>query len=386
MATVRPGYGESTLADVMPGALALLGLAGSPDPLGLATGRLAGVRTVVILLIDGLGHHLLPLAAPFTPTLADLTAGRIEGTTAGSITTGFPSTTPTSLASLTTGAPPGAHGIVGFLVNIPGTDWILNHIHWHGEPDPSRWQPLPTGFELARAAGVATYVVSRPDYQDSGLTRAIFRGADYVAAPDLDTLAAGILHVASEATRPTLVYGYHPDVDKAGHIHGLDSPQWRVEVADVDRLLTRLIEQLPPDAALLVTADHGQVNVPAEHRFDLAVDPRLRAGVRVVAGESRVRYLHTVPGARDDVIAAWREILGEAAWVLSRDEAAAAGWFGPITEEHLYRVGDVVAACHGDYVVLANRIESSQVAAQVAFHGSATEVEMRIPLLLVRRP
>jgi hypothetical protein len=233
---------------------------------------------------------------------------------------------------------------------------------------------------------MATYVVSRPEYEDSGLTRAIFRGADYVAAPDVDTLAARVLHVAREATRPTLVYSYHPDVDKAGHIHGLDSPQWRVAVADVDRLLTRLIEQLPPDAALLVTADHGQLNVPAEHRFDLDTDPRLRAGIRVVAGESRVRYLHTVPGARDDVIAAWREILGEAAWVRSRDEAAAAGWFGPITEEHLRRVGDVVAACHGDYVVLANRIESPQVAAQVAFHGSATEVEMRIPLLLIRRP
>ena len=51
----------------------------------------------------------------------------------------------------------------------------------------------------------------------------------------------------------------------------------------------------------------------AQARFDVGVDPRLATGLRVVAGEPRVRYLHTLPGATADVISAWRAILGPAA-------------------------------------------------------------------------
>ena len=123
--------------------------------------------------------------------------------------------------------------------------------------------------------------------------------------------------------------------------------------------------------------------MPAEHRFDLDADPRLRAGVEVVAGEPRVRYLHTVPGARDDVVAAWRAVLGPAAWVATREEAVAAGWFGPVPAAHLSRIGDVVVACHDAYAVLATRTEPDTVARLVAFHGSYTAAEMRIPLLVV---
>jgi hypothetical protein len=156
-------------------------------------------------------------------------------------------------------------------------------------------------------------------------------------------------------------------------------------VATVDRLVTMVRAGLPRGAALVVTADHGQINVPAEHRFDLDADPRLRAGIRVVAGEPRVRYLHTVEGATSDVVDAWRDVLGDTAWVVTRDEAVAAGWFGPVAEAHLQRIGDVVAALNDDYVVLASASDPPQLDKIVAFHGSATEPEMLIPLLVARR-
>ena len=117
----------------------------------------------------------------------------------------------------------------------------------------------------------------------------------------------------------------------AGHQLGVDSPQWRDAAAERrPAARPRWSPGCRRDAALLVTADHGQLDVPADRRFDMAADPRLRPGVAVVAGEPRVRYLHTAPGARDDVLAAWRAVLGDAAWVVTREEAIAAGWFGPV--------------------------------------------------------
>jgi hypothetical protein len=367
---------------VLPAALTALGVNGV-DPLGLAGGPLAGVRAVVVLLVDGLGHELLPLARPYAPTLADLMDGRLAGGSLRAITTGFPSTTPTSLTSLGTGASPGSHGLLGFFLNIPGTDRVLNHIAWKDEPDPLRWQPLATQFELAARAGIRTRVVSRPEYNGSGLTMAAFRGADYREASDVDSQARNML--AGLADRPALVYGYLSDVDAAGHDFGVDSPQWREAVALADRLVTVLVEGLTPGSALIVTADHGQLDIPFDRRFDLDTEPGLRDGIRVVAGEARVRYLHTVPGARDDVLATWSGVLGDAAWVVSREEAIAAGWFGPVPEAHLQRVGDVVAVCRDDYIVLASRTDPPRAQTMVAYHGSATPAEMMIPLVVVRR-
>ena len=378
---VHPRYGAGSLADLLPSVLAALGVPGSADPLGFVGGALAGVRRVAVLLVDGLGHEQLPLATPVAPTLADLAAGRLGAV--GELTAGFPSTTPTSLVTLGTGAAPGAHGVLGFTVRVPGTHRVLNHIEWWDDPDPALWQPVPTQFERAAAAGVAVSVVSRPMFVGSGLTVAAYRGAAFRGADGVDAMAAAMVDSLDRAEPPALVYGYLPDVDRAGHQYGVDSAQWRDAVARLDGLLTRLVDALPADAALVVTADHGQLDVPLDgHRIDLDADPRLRAGVEVVAGEPRVRYLHTVPGARDDVLAAWRAVLGPAAWVAERDEAVAAGWFGPTPEVHLARLGDVVVVCHGRYAVFATRTEPPQVSRLVAYHGSYTAAEMRVPMLI----
>ncbi|WP_019868912.1 alkaline phosphatase family protein [Salinispora oceanensis] len=375
---IAPRYGTASLADILPAALAVLGVPGATDVLGL-TAALDGVRRIAVLLVDGLGWHQIPTATPYAPNLAGLavTAGR-------PLTSGFPSTTPTSLVTLGTGTAPGAHGVLGFTLRVPGTDQVLNHIDWAGDPEPLRWQPVPTQLEWARAAGVQATVVSRPEFGGSGLTLAANRGGDYRGAAGVAELGREMLAALTAGPGPALVSGYHPDLDRHGHFSGVDSAPWRAAAADVDRLLARLVEGLPSDAALLVTADHGQLDIPAEHRFDLDTDSRLRAGVTVVAGEPRVRYLHVRPGAQDDVVATWSAVLGAAARVTTRAELVAAGWFGPVPEEHLGRIGDVVVLCNGSYAVLATRSEPPMASRLVAYHGSDTAVEMTIPLLVVR--
>ncbi|MGW5558661.1 alkaline phosphatase family protein [Micromonospora sp. NPDC003944] len=373
-----PDHGGGSLADVLPSALAVLGVPGSPDPLGIVP-ALAGVRRIAVLLVDGLGWYQLPTAAPYAPTLAGLAA-----TVARPLIAGFPSTTPTSLVSLGTGVAPGAHGVLGFTVRVPGTDRVLTHTDWAADPSPLHWQPVPTQLERARAAGVTTTVVSRQEFGGSGLTVAANRGGDFRGAAGGDAVAAAMLAALAAGTGPTLVSGYHADLDRHGHLSGVDSEPWRVAATEVDGLVARLVDGLPSDAALLVTADHGQLDIPAAHRFDLDTDPRLRAGVRLVAGEARVRYLHVEPGAVDDVLSAWSEVLGATARVRTRDDVVATGWFGPVAEEHLGRIGDVVVTCNDTYAVMASRTERPMASKLVAYHGSDTAAELTVPLLVVR--
>ena len=368
---------DATLSDVLPSTLAVLGMRDLPDRLALSD-TLDGVRRIAVLLVDGLGYHLMPLARPVAPVLADIVDGRLSRLL--ELSTGFPSTTPTSLVSLGTGVAAGAHGVLGFTLNVPGTARVLNHIEWRDDPDPQTWQPVPTLFERAAGAGIRVTVVSRAEYAGSGLTIAAYRGAPYQGAANADALVEQMLRELRDGC--DLVYGYHPTLDSTAHEFGIGSPQWTAAAADVDRLVGGLIAGLPQDAALLVTADHGGLDVPDDQRLDMDADPRLGAGVRVVAGEPRVRYLHTVPGAAADVVATWRSILGAAAHVVSRDEAVSAGWFGPVAPAHLARIGDVVVVCRDRYVVLATAHEPRAVARLVAFHGSTTPAETAIPLIV----
>ena len=133
----------------------------------------------------------------------------------------------------------------------------------------------------------------------------------------------------------------------------------------------------------MVTADHGGLNIASDARIDLDLDPRLGAGVRVVAGEPRVRYLHTQPGAAADVQAAWTEAAAGWAQVYSREQAVATGMFGPVSPAHLARIGDVVVVCTGEAAVLATGHEPVEMARLIGMHGAGTDVEMAIPLIVL---
>jgi Type I phosphodiesterase / nucleotide pyrophosphatase len=367
---------RGSICDVMPAAAALLSVPGATDTLGVTEG-VGDVRRVVVVLVDGMGWHLLPALAADAPLLASVLAG--DAGRLSELACTFPSTTPTSLASLCTGVTPGEHGILGFTVKLPDSDRVLNHIFWRGDPPAAQWQPVPTWFERLQQAGVEARAVLPAAFLGSGLTEATCRGAQLHAANHDDDYAQLVVDQLHSA--PGLVYAYIADLDTAAHLFGIDSPEWHAAAVRVDALLTRLVEALPPDAALLITADHGGLNVPAHKRIDLDADPRLSAGVRAVAGDPRVRYLHTEPGAASDVVATWSELLTGQAEVRSRGDAVAAGLFGPVRPGHLPRIGDVVVTCIGDTAVLATDHEPPEVAHLVGFHGAAGAVEMAIPLI-----
>lgn len=367
-----------SICDILPSAAALLGVSAAVDTLDL-TGTVGDVRRVVVILVDGLGYHLLPQLAGDAPLLASVLAGTAGRLT--ELTCAFPSTTPTSLVSLGTGVPSGEHGVLGFTVNVPGTDRVLTHIFWGDDPSPASWQPVPTWFERLRDAGVSARAVLPEMFVGSGLTESAYRGADFRAVAKGESYAERIV---AELAWPGLVYGYTAALDHAAHVSGIGSEHWHAAAAKVDALLCRLLQALPDDAALLVTADHGGLNVPEQARVDLDAEPALSAGIRVVAGEPRVRYLHTEPGATADVLAAWTERLAGRATVQSRAQAVASGVFGPVRGEHLARIGDVVVTCGGDTAILATAHEPPQTAALVGFHGGLTPAEMAIPLIVLR--
>jgi hypothetical protein len=334
--------------------------------------------------VDGLGWELLRAHPDEAPFLASLLESSLAGT-GRPLAAGFPATTATSLASVGTGLPPGEHGLAGYTVAIPGEDRLMNQLRWQPYLDPEVWQPHPTVFRRADAAGVATCQVSSPTFEHTPLTRVALSGGTFLGrltGEERMDLAAERLAAADR----TLVYTYYSELDAMGHRHGVDSDAWRGQLMVVDRLAQRLAEQLPPRSALYVTADHGMTDVAPEQRIDFDEDWELGAGVRLLGGEGRARHVYAVPGAARDVHAVWREVLGEQMWIATRDQAIALGWFGPVVEERVHRrIGDVVAVASDDIAVIASRAEPGE-SAMIGLHGSMVPSEQLVPLIEVRRP
>ncbi|MCO6008811.1 alkaline phosphatase family protein [Actinoallomurus purpureus] len=359
-----PAYGRESLAELGPSVLAALGVPGEANVLGLPS-----LPRACLLLIDGLGWELLRAHAGAAPFLSSL-AGR-------PLTAGFPATTATSLASLGTGRPPGGHGMFGYQVAVPGEGRLLNCLRWSDGIDPLTWQPATTIFDRAVAAGVSTAHVSARAFENSGLTRAVYRGARYLPADALGPLVAHAEHAVREGER-AFVTVYHGDLDATGHVHGSRSAAWRHHLTFVDLLARRLAEVMPPDAALYITADHGMTD-PAG-RIDVDAEPDMRAGVALLGGEARARHVYAEPGAAGDVLAAWRERLEGQAWVLTREEAIADGLFGPVAASLAPRIGDVVAVPYADVAIVATRAEPIE-STLVGMHGSLVAAEQLVPLL-----
>jgi hypothetical protein len=369
-AMVIPRYGESTLAELMPSIGAHLRVPGYEEP----QLRLPDSHRYVVLLVDGLGWALVRRAVQHVPYLASLLGD------AGPITSGVPSTTATSLASLGTGLPPGQHGMVGYTSRVPHTGELLNALTWESELAPREYQPRQTFFERATAAGVAVTSVALERFEGSGLTEAALRGArfDAFAQERHEDLRVRLTVEASRRGDRSLVYAYERELDHCGHADGTASRRWLQHLMRVDAMCQRLREELPDDVRLLITGDHGMVDVPAGHRFLVEDEPELRIGVSALAGEGRFRQVYVDSDSAARVAARWQDRLGNAAWVMTRDDATDAGWFGPVDPRIRERYGHVlVAMCH-DYAVMTRQFPRELEL--VGMHGSLTPAEMRVPL------
>ncbi len=359
-----------SLTDVLPDAAA--SLRGAAGRLGL--GRAA---SAIVVLIDGLGAQNLRDHAGHARFLAGAMGKK------DTIRSVFPSTTASALTSLTTGVNPGEHGVLGYSVRVPGSDLVTNQLTgWETDGiDPRAWQPIETVFESVESAGGRAFVVNKPEYAESGFTRAAFRGAEFVAAAGLAERFA----VAAEIARRTpgaLVYTYANELDSAGHRFGIASEQWVTALETLDASARELSGSVAGDTGLLITADHGMVDVPRHaHVLLRDGDPRLD-GVAAIGGEPRMLHLYATEGRADDVLRTWRDHEGHHAFVLSRDEAIVAGAFGPtVTRAAAPRIGDVLVAPRARIAYYDDRVADRSSQSMVGQHGSWTPDERIVPLV-----
>ena len=323
----------------------------------------------MLLVLDGLGWEQLGERRALAPCLASMEGARI--------TSVVPTTTATALTSITTGLPPAAHEIVGYRVKV-GRD-VLNVLRWRAAGTDARQSVPPAEFQTRPVfGGTAPPVVTRSEFSSSGFTTAHLPGVDLYGWQMPSTL---VTHVQTLlASGAPLIYAYYDGIDKVAHEYGF-GPFYDAELVRADRLVGDLAAALPHGAALVVTADHGQVEVGDNV---IGLDRPLTDDVAMMSGEGRFRWLHAKPGTKGRLDERATEAFGDVAWVRTVDQLDDERWFGgPLTAAGRDRLGDVALIAHRR-VAFLDPADPGEARLRCR-HGSVTSAEMWVPLLAVAR-
>ena len=359
------------LSQITPSIFSSLGLDGAVDH--LAVGQ-SPMGRELLFLIDGFGFDTLSQYADVMPTMSRMFNH-------GLVQTSFPSTTATSLATLTTGELPGVHGMLGYTVQVPRSGGrLLNALKWDERVDPENWQPVETLFQRAAKVGISVTHVAAKRYENSGFTRAVFRGAEYKGA----NVVADLVSETKQALQktPSFVYLYVNDLDNAGHSDGVGSDKWIAALSAIDQMVSQLMKEVPKGTRIWVTSDHGMINV--EEKIIIGQDNPLLTGVSVIAGEPRARHLYLENDsvqARIDAASLWQQYLQEKALVLTREQAISSDLFGAqLSADAVDRMGEVIAIARGGLVLLDPE-RAEKEGAMVGHHGGDSEIESQVGLL-----
>ena len=363
---VVPDYGGSCVDAIVPSLLAPSAEARAwmPEPV-------RGAGQVVLLVLDGLGWEQLAERAALAPVLS--------GMQGGPITSVAPTTTATALSSITTGLPPAQHGVVGYRMRVAERD-VLNVLRWQTAAGDARETHDPAAVQPRPAfGGTCPPVVTRAEFASTGFTTAHLAGARLHGWKLPSALVVEVRRLLAAGER--FVYAYYDGVDKVAHDRGFGE-YYDAELAFADQLVGAVAAALPEGATLVVTSDHGQVQVGGA---GIPVHPSLMDDVDLLSGEGRFRWLHARPGTVNRLAEAAHRLYDDVAWVRTRREVIEEGWLGGAPAPEVERrLGDVALVPFASVAFLdpADVGESRLVCR----HGSLTSAEALVPLLVGTGP
>lgn len=357
----RPAYGSRSIANIGPSILRALGLEPSPDEVPLAPpladpiDPFAGRRaegTVVVFLVDGFGWRLLE-----DWTSDGREDARSWAALARPITTVFPSTTTAALTSLSSGTPPGRHGLVGYRQFLPRYGVVADMLRMSplGAPVADlligpNWTPRDlSGAPTIFRRGVPGLAVSRDRFAGSGFTRLLYDGAAYAPYSTLADFAHELTRILARDDPPAVIYAYWDELDTIQHLRGMDRTLASFELDRVAQLVEYVRAHLPAprraQTTLLVTGDHGQVPATPEGRIAVESLPEVvRELAHPPTGDRRAGFFAARPGRADALADALRRVVPPGATLLPMDVAREKGLFGPPPHhpEISARLGDLL--------------------------------------------
>ncbi|HDM70351.1 MAG TPA: alkaline phosphatase family protein [Thermotogales bacterium] len=347
-------------------------------------------RKVVLIVVDALGYVSFK-------RLIGKKEFKYVNRTFFPITSVFPSTTSVALVSISTASTPLEHGILGYILYLKEYGSLVNMIEFSPPGmgrdsflkriDPTRFLKRRTVHQILEERGIKSLVISASIFKNTGFNRMLNRGARMIPHHGLGDMMITIKKILTDLMGDVVVSAYWSLTDTVAHRKGPNSQEYEAEAFwFLKAFETEVIEGLPrgilKDTVFLITADHGQIETPQSREVWLKDgDEVIEELVLPPAGEQRMMYLYTkdVNTTVEKFISNYDGMME----LIPSVKAIEMGLFGygdeaPHSKE---RVGDLVLIARKDYSF--NYIYTGQEKSLQGRHGSMSEKEMLVPLIIV---
>lgn len=333
-------------------------------------------KNAVVILVDGLGAANLrfqPGHAPFLNSHLNKSS---------TIECAFPSTTATSLTSLATGVAAAKHPVIGYQVFDRETRESVNLLTgWSESFSPARQTSRPIS-KLATAEAKKFVFCGPAEYENSGFTKATMPEATYISAKTIEERFDAISKLL-KSSASTISYLYVPELDQIAHAFGSQSQKWLNKLEELDALVKNFVSHIPTDTGVLLTADHGVIDVPYDSH--LFLDDLELANLKFVGGDPRVRFLYfDVENTAQAIELARVKLLNhlhDAAYVCTYAELVSAGWYVEASAEAMSLMPDLFVIAKSRVAFYHRKFAKQKSLLMIGQHGSISIDEIKVPLL-----
>jgi hypothetical protein len=339
-------------------------------------------KKIILLVLDGLGYHFLQKHGENSWLKENLYAR---------MTSVFPSTTASSIASFATGLPPDRHAITGWFVHLKELGVVSKILFC--EPrfggckfsgaglDP---QNLIGGRPLFDKLKAESFIVTPGFIAEGPFSKASRGRADPIPYEGLAGLFSGMKKALNKSKGETFISAYWPEIDHLCHLYGTDSPEAKAHFHKLDKKSAAFWQSVKSDDVLfLVTADHGLIDTPSQKVIELKDHPGLNQCLALpLCGEPRVVYCYVHP----DKVAQFKRYissyLGKACKIYSRSQMIKQGFYGPGPADPRLaeRIGDFVLIMEDGWCLKDFLLGEEKIFLK-ANHGGTTFREMLVPLI-----
>ena len=390
---IAPDYGGYSIDSIPSFIRALFGeqVERGRQLLSLLPGSLP--QRVILLILDGIGYmHLSRILSEFPHMFLNRL---IDGGNMLPVTSVFPATTATALASLSTGVTPQEHGMLGYRLYLKETSAITNMISLSllgndvadtaldAGIDEKTFLVHPNLSEQLHDIGVSSHVIMNKYIARSGLSRLLYDGvAKMHEVVNLSDMLVATRDVLNRATAKTFVSLYWGDTDSIAHMHSPWTDEFTAELRSIDAALERELAGRVEDTLLLITADHGFVPMDDEDYIDITKYPDLYDNLALPpVGDTRSAYLFVRDGKKEDVKMFIAESFAGEITCLDAQVAIDAGLFGmgEVLPQSRDRIGDLVITSAGRKTLYYPYKGSVKLS---GMHAGLTPDEMLVPLIV----
>ena len=376
-----PDYHGNSIVNLMASIEIALGSDNEYVPLaGLEIEQLTAARTIVLLVIDGLGYHYLNDRGEHTNLTRQARAP---------LTTVFPATTAAAITSFLTASAPQQHAHTGWFTYFEEVQRVVAGLPCtvRGNGAPISGRKLGKLFDaqsLFQRSDRSNFVLSPESIAFSTFNRHFSRGAKIVPYVNLREMFHYLGAICQRRSR-NYVYAYWPELDCIGHAYGMHSREAHRHLLELDKALAGFVRANGGhDTLLLTTADHGFVDSGPDHCIWLHDYPELAQMLaQPLCGEPRAAYCYVRPEYKQDFAVEAGGALEGAMQVVASADLVTQGYFGLGTAHPALgrRIGDYALLAQEAYSI-KDCVDGERQYMLIGVHGGNSDAELYVPLVV----